>query len=66
MWVVIIGVSMTNFAGHSRADALRAEMHGYVLIAEKSGDPFHMAIFISTMHIYLLQTLLIIDTILMT
>ena len=38
MWFLILGGSMSNVPRHSRADALRAEMHGYALMAEKSED----------------------------
>ena len=36
MWFVIIGGSMINFHRQSRVVALRAEMHGYALRAQKS------------------------------
>ena len=42
MWFVIIGGSVINFHRQSRAVALRAEMHGYALKAEKSENGMHL------------------------
>ena len=56
MWFVIIGGSMIDFPSQSRAVALRAEMHGYALMAEKTEDvmavevnyfPWHLGCMIS-------------------